>query len=99
MLATDHDTLDCPELNGNRTPAELFASFVEPAEGTTWHVARHLGKPVGVVMLANGESEDEIELSYLGLVPSARGRGLGRELVALARMETRRRGELIDCER
>lgn len=92
LLATDHETLDCPELNGNRTHEELFASFVEPADGTTWHLAQHLGKPIGVVVLANGESADEVELSYLGLVPSARGQGLGRELVAFARLETRRRG-------
>lgn len=92
LQATDHETLDCPELNGERTPEELFASFVEPSAGTTWHLARHMGKPVGVVVLANGESAEEVELSYLGLVPSARGRGLGRELVLFARAETRRRG-------
>lgn len=92
LLTTDQGTLDCPELNGNRTSDELFASYVEPAPGTTWHLARHLGHPIGVVVLANGESAEEVELSYLGLVPSARGRGLGRELVELARAETWRRG-------
>jgi mycothiol synthase len=92
LLATDQGTLDCPELNGDRTPEELFASFVESAAGTTWHLARHAGQPIGVMVLANGESANEVELSYLGLVPSARGRGLGRELVAFARLETRRRG-------
>ena len=77
LLATDRETLDCPELNGDRSPEELFASFVQPVDGTTWHLALLRGKPIGVVVLTKGESEDEIELSYLGLVPSARGRGLG----------------------
>lgn len=92
LLATDRETLDCPELNGDRSPEELFASFVQPVDGTTWHLARLRGKPIGVVVLTKGESEDEIELSYLGLVPSARGRGLGRELVTFAVAESRGRG-------
>lgn len=84
LLATDRDTLDCPELNGTRTDDELLASFAEPAPGAAWYLARDAERPVGVVMLARGASEADCELAYLGVVPTARQRGHGRQLVAFA---------------
>ena len=84
LLATDRDSLDCPELNGTRTDDELIASFAEPAPGATWYLARDAGQAVGVVMLARGASDADCELAYLGVVPAARRRGHGRQLVAFA---------------
>lgn len=92
LLATDRNTLDCPELNGARTDDELFASFAEPTPGAEWHLARGAGEPVGVVMLAPGERAGERELAYLGVVPNARRRGFGGELLAFARAEAARAG-------
>ena len=84
LLATYEDTRDCPELNGSRTPDELFASFVDPVPGGAWYLASHEGAPVGVVMLATGAKPDAVELTYVGVAPSVRRRGFGRELVAFA---------------
>ena len=92
LLATDRDTLDCPELNGARSDDDLFASIAEPTPGATWHVARHAGEPVGVVMLAPGTLAGELEVAYLGVVPAARRRGFGGELLAFARMDAARAG-------
>jgi mycothiol synthase len=92
LLATDRDTLDCPELNGARSDDELFASFAEPRAGAAWHLARHAGEAIGVVMLAPGALAGELELAYLGVVPTARRRGFGGELLAFARTEAARAG-------
>ncbi|HET6573739.1 MAG TPA: GNAT family N-acetyltransferase [Fimbriiglobus sp.] len=88
LFATYDGTLDCPELNGTRTPDEVLAGYrAAAADPPDWWLASDGPGPAGVVLLAPGPRPGVVELSYLGLVPSARGRGLGRELVrhALAR--------------
>jgi ribosomal protein S18 acetylase RimI-like enzyme len=82
LLATHTDTLDCPELNGSRTNDELVAGFELP--GVAPVSARHfLAKvedtPIGVLVTNPGDGA--LELTYLGVVPSARRRGYGNQLV------------------
>ncbi len=85
LFATYDDTLDCPELNGARTPDEVLAGYrAAAADPPDWWLADAGAGPVGVLMLAPGLQPGILELSYLGLVRSARGRGLGRELVRFA---------------
>jgi ribosomal protein S18 acetylase RimI-like enzyme len=83
LLASHDGSLDCPELTGARTPAELLDGFrgPPPFRPGWWALARHAGEPVGVVMLDVGAEIGAVELNYLGLVPAARGRGWGEELV------------------
>ena len=70
FFATHAGSLDCPELNAARTGVPHF---------TRAFVARYRGEAVGVVALDAGPAG--WELAYLGLIPSARGRGFGGELV------------------
>lgn len=85
LLATYEGSLDCPEAAGTRTPDEMLDGFRGPLSPTGWwHLARHNGEPVGVVLFDPGTEPDALELSYLGLVPAARGRGWGNELVRFA---------------
>jgi len=83
LLATHEGTLDCPELNATRTPAEVLAGFA-PTPGSEWYLASQGGECVGVVALQQATGFDSIDLAYLGVVPGARGRGLGAELLAFA---------------
>jgi ribosomal protein S18 acetylase RimI-like enzyme len=92
LLATDMETLDCPELDAGRSSEERLASLIDAASGATWFLARRAEELVGVVMITPGAVEGEIELAYLGVVLEARGYGLGRELAAFARGEAGRRG-------
>jgi ribosomal protein S18 acetylase RimI-like enzyme len=79
LLATYEGSLDCPELNGSRTADELLAGFTGPLpmQAEWWFLAHDGGEPVGVVLLDAGIEPGVLELSYLGLVPPARGRGWG----------------------
>jgi|SRR5579883_1508052 len=84
LLATHENTLDCPELNGGRTDEEIVAGFDLPdrSTATAWHFLAKLdGQPVGLVMMNPGA--ETLELSYLGIVPAARGRGIGDKLMRL----------------
>jgi len=47
-----------------------------------WTIAFDNERPVGALLLAPSPSTDSTEVIYLGLVPDARGRGLGSALLA-----------------
>ena len=86
LLASHDGSLDCPELTGARTDADLLDGFQAPPPTRPgwWRLARDAGEPVGVVMLEPGSAIGAVELGYLGLVPAARGRGWGAPLVRFA---------------
>jgi ribosomal protein S18 acetylase RimI-like enzyme len=86
LLATYDGSLDCPEVAGTRTPDELLDGFRGPLtiHPAWWYLAREGNRPVGVVMFEVGTEPGLLELSYLGLTPAARGRGLGDELMRFA---------------
>lgn len=86
MLATYDGSRDCPELSGDRTADELLDGFAGPLAGRPgWRLlAWHDGEPVGVVLFDAGTEPGVVEVSYLGLVPRARGRGWGDALARYA---------------
>lgn len=82
LLATYENTLDCPELNGTRSAEEMLAGYRKGAgPAPTWLLAYRETDAIGVVLIAPGPQPGNIELTYLGLVASARGCGLGDELM------------------
>jgi len=80
ILTRCHDeSLDCPELHGVRTPAEMFEGYRDCApEPARWWLARQSGEAVGVLILGAAE------LTFVGVVPERRGQGIGRALVQAA---------------
>lgn len=86
LFATHEATLDCPELNGGRTPEEIVHGFApgNPTNCSWWYSIDESSKPIGVLLFDKGSEPTVLELSYLGLIPSARGRGLGGVALALA---------------
>lgn len=89
LMQTFDGTLDVPELNGTRSTDEVLAGYRRVAgdEPPLYWMIECERATVGVLMLTPHSDDPTIELTYVGLVPSARGRGLGREAVdfALAR--------------
>lgn len=84
--ATYSDTLDCPGLSRMRSPLETLRGY-QRAEGydpRCWFVARLGDQPVGCVITTPHASAGILELTYMGLIPQARGRRLGRPLLARA---------------
>lgn len=84
-LSRSHDgTLDFPELDGRRTLREILQGYqatgYDPAH---WWLRHDAGGPAGVLILS-AMPEREWELSYVGVVTSARRRGHGRALVKKA---------------
>jgi ribosomal protein S18 acetylase RimI-like enzyme len=81
LVRTHADSLDCPELHAARDEADIVAGFADPAPGGEWYLVRYGGAPVGVAVLSPGSEPSATELNYIGLVPEARGRGLGAALL------------------
>lgn len=77
------DTLDCPGLAGLRSTRDVLDGHrrggrFDPA---LWTLLRIDGALAGALLLNETPHLQTMELVYLGLVPSARGRGLGRLLI------------------
>lgn len=85
LEATYDQTLDCPELCGMRTTADVLASH--KAAGTfdpaLWWLLEMDGKPEGCCLMSPSPAQRALELVYLGLSPRVRGLGLGKRLLAL----------------
>jgi ribosomal protein S18 acetylase RimI-like enzyme len=91
---TYEGSLDCPEVTGVRTIEEVIAGHKAQGafDARNWWLARDGGRPVAVVILVDSRSYDEREVAYVGVVPAARGRGVGRELMVRVLTEARAEG-------
>lgn len=80
---TYEGSLDCPELDGLREMNDVLAGY--RATGVyspeRWLIATRDGRDVGCLLLADDPALGHVELVYMGIVPEARGRGLGLQLV------------------
>ena len=76
---TYQGTQDCPELNGVRSTVDVIEGYLEgrPWDSRCWQFIRVDGQDIGCVLLTM-HGEASCELVYLGLIATARGRGLGR---------------------
>ncbi|CAG0970169.1 hypothetical protein PHYC_01201 [Phycisphaerales bacterium] len=86
------DTLDCPELCGLRTTEDVLDSHRSTGsyDPAWWWLVRVGGKPAGAMLLNRCPDQKSVELAYLGLGPEARGKGLGKRLLAFGLDRVRR---------
>jgi ribosomal protein S18 acetylase RimI-like enzyme len=91
LLRTYEGTQDCPEVNGVRTIEEVIVGHQSQGKyhPGRWWLAFENKIPVGVLLLIDMPDAHYWELAYVGVVPEARKRGVGRELVRKALFETR----------
>jgi len=92
---TYRDTLDCAELDGTRRTIDVLDEYrtIGTSADKLWFLVRHDHRDVGCLLLADHPAQQQMELVYMGLVPSARGRGWGgvvvREALQIARSSER----------
>ena len=76
---TYQGSLDCPIVDGWRTIEDVLAGYL--ATGThrpeLWRLLRRGGEAVGCLVLSEFPEHRQGELTYLGISPRYRGRGLG----------------------
>jgi ribosomal protein S18 acetylase RimI-like enzyme len=87
-------TLDCPEVNGVRTLEEVLTGhWAAPMhDPERWWLALEGELPLGVILATAAPETRGWDLAYVGVVPEARGRGLGGKLVRKVLLEARGAG-------
>jgi mycothiol synthase len=86
------DSLDCPEIDGVREIEDVLAGYraVGTFDPSRWLIVSDDNQDVGCLILTDHARDRQWELIYLGVVPEARGRGLG---LALTRHAQRLAGQ------
>ncbi|QDV69731.1 Mycothiol acetyltransferase [Rosistilla carotiformis] len=87
------DTRDCPSMNQYRSAAETLASYraMPQHDPSAWRIAQLDGVSIGCVLTLPFVDSSALELTYMGIVPSARGHRWGASLVAEAGRIARQR--------
>ena len=83
LLRTYEGTHDCPEITGVRTAEEIITGHraqgkYDPAH---WWLVLAGRRPIGVLLLCEVPEWAAWDVAYVGVVPEARGRGYGREIM------------------
>lgn len=80
------DTLDCPGLDGLRLTRDVLAGYTSQGRHIPehWYFVQSGGADVGVLILADHPAAENCELVYMGVIPAARGGGLGAFVVRRA---------------
>lgn len=78
--ATYVGTLDCPAMNGLRSVEEVLAGYRSAGSFSpkNWHFVQREGRDVGCLLLSDYPREGNLELVYMGVIPSGRGNGWGK---------------------
>jgi ribosomal protein S18 acetylase RimI-like enzyme len=90
--ASYEETLDCPRLAGVRRVEDVLDGYRQAGDPSLqhWLLARHGGKDVGCLLLADHPDHGSCELVYMGLAIHARGHGWGKQLARHAQWLTAR---------
>ena len=81
--ATYQQSYDCPKLQNLRSIDDTLDGYAQRGlvAPNGWSFVQYKGKSIGCLLMTAFESESFWELSYLGLTPTARGQGWGRQIV------------------
>jgi mycothiol synthase len=87
-------TLDCPALNGRRDCHQVVIGYRATCHDdlSHWFIVRHQGETLGCLLLSHDARQANWELIYMGLLPEARGRGWGLEMVRHAQWRVAAQG-------
>lgn len=77
------DTLDCPDLCGMRTTEAVIESHLASGQWNPelWWIVRVEGVAAGCMLLNPNPDQGTVDLVYLGLGKSLRGRGIAKSLL------------------
>jgi mycothiol synthase len=92
--ATYLGTLDCPKLNNIRQLDDVLEGYRATGEFSPdhWLIVRHENRDVGCLLLADHPQFENMELVYMGVIPTFRGQNWGADIARYAQMVARQAG-------
>jgi ribosomal protein S18 acetylase RimI-like enzyme len=92
LAGSYEDTLDCPEMNGVRSVDEVLAGYrgTDRFHPERWQLIVAGSEPAGVLILTELPDGPAWDLSYVGVLPEFRRRGLARAATRVALQMTRK---------
>lgn len=95
LEATFQGSLDCPRLSDFRTAVETLQGYhaLPGFDPQGWRTLVVDGRPAGLLVVTPTRGGDVCELTYMGVISSMRGRGLGRVLLREAQTVCRELGK------
>jgi ribosomal protein S18 acetylase RimI-like enzyme len=99
IVTSYQQSLDCPALSGLRDVEDIIAGHKASGafDPNCWFLLQEGDRPIGVLLLNQTLRGDAIELTYLGLLPEARGRKLGELMLRQALAVAARLGHSRFC--
>ena len=96
VKATYDNSLDFPDLMEIAPVEQVVQGYKTGAvfRPELWFFIQHEGVDIGMLLLTDA-APDLFELTYMGLLESARGRGFAKEIVCFARERTSRENRLL----
>ena len=84
IAATYVGSRDCPRLTGLRDMEDIMEGHKAAGRFAPhrWRMLLCKGEPMGCILLAENPLRPVMEISYMGVHPAYRGRGLGRVILA-----------------
>ncbi|MGL6226420.1 MAG: GNAT family N-acetyltransferase [Thermoguttaceae bacterium] len=94
---TYEGTLDFPQLCGIAPTEEVLRRYQNDGlfRPDLWWRIRQQGEDVGCLLLTDCGIDSPLELTYVGIVPEFRGRGLAKQIVQFALWKTRGEGRTM----
>lgn len=88
-------SLDCPGLAGTRDTRDVLLGHQHTGrhDPDLWFLAKRGAQPVGIILLTNVLDRSSLEVVYMGVAASERGRGIGGALLSMAIDVARQRGK------
>jgi ribosomal protein S18 acetylase RimI-like enzyme len=87
-------SLDCPAVGHVRSIKDVLEGYrtVGVFDPARWMIVRRGGGDVGCLLLADDAASNQWELTYMGVIPAARGQGVGAAIVRHAQWLTGQAG-------
>jgi len=94
LLRTYEETKDCPALDGIRQADDILDGYEATGLSGTdfWFLITGKMGDMGCLLMADHPEDDQCELVYVGLIPSARGCGWGLKATSYAQWLTQQAG-------
>lgn len=86
LNATFLNSDDCPAITGHQNYKDMIQGYLATGDSGShwWRLIERSGQPLGCCLLSEHRGSRQLEVVYIGVIPDARGQGLGKSALQQA---------------